>query len=410
MDSRVIHPDAGDMAVARRVVVTMAFAVGAVVANLYYAQPLEATLATAFHTSSGAIGLVITVLQIGYALGLATVVPLGDLLERRRLLITLLSVCVLGLVGMALAPSYAVLCSAAVVVGLTTVTAQVIVPFAAHLAEEGQRGRVVGTVMSGLLIGILVSRTVSGLVAQVATWRAVFGFAAVLTALVAVLLWRELPRMAPTVRMAYPKLLGSVLRLVREEPLLRLRMLYGAVSFAAFSVFWTSSGFLLAGAPYHWNEAEIGLIALVGAAGAVAARFAGRLSDAGHAHRATAGFILATALSWVALVVGGHSVIALVIGVALLDLGVQGTHILNQSLVYALRPDARSRLNTAYMTAYFVAGAVGSALSAAVYSAAGWTGVCVLGAVFPVLGCLLWVAEAVLSRRRATVTDSAVRP
>ena len=268
----------------RRVVAAMAFATGAVVANLYYAQPLENTLAAAFHASTGAVGLVITLIQIGYAIGLATLVPLGDLLERRKLLVTLLVVAAAGLVLMTVAPSLAVFGSAAVLVGITSVAVQIVVPFAAHLAEEGQQGRVVGTVMSGLLIGILISRTVAGLVAQAASWRAVFALGAVLTAAVAVLLWRELPKLAPSVRMTYPALLGSVLRLVREEPTLRMRMVYGGLMFASFSVFWTSSGFLLA-RTYHYNDAAIGAFALVGAAGAVMARFAGKLADRGHARR-----------------------------------------------------------------------------------------------------------------------------
>ncbi|HEY4020285.1 MAG TPA: MFS transporter [Pseudonocardiaceae bacterium] len=388
----------------RRIVAAMAFATGAVVANLYYAQPLEDTLAVAFHASTGAVGLVITLIQIGYAIGLATLVPLGDLLERRKLLVTLLAVTVAGMAAMAAAPSLAVLGSAAVLVGITSVAAQIVVPFAAHIAEEGQQGRVVGTVMSGLLIGILISRTVSGLVAQAASWRAVFVLGAVLTALVAVLLWRELPTLAPTVRMKYPTLLASVLRLVREEPTLRLRMIYGGLAFASFSVFWTSSGFLLA-RTYHWDDAAIGAFALVGAAGAVAARFGGKLADRGHAHLATGGFIGVAALSYVLIAIGGHSIIALAIGVAALDLGVQGTQISNQSLIYRLRADARSRLNTAYMTFYFVLGAIGSGLSAAAYSTGGWSAVCALGAAFPVLGVLIWAVEMLRRRRRPVSSD-----
>jgi predicted MFS family arabinose efflux permease len=219
-----------------------------------------------------------------------------------------------------------------------------------------------------------------------------------------VLLWRELPTLAPTVRMKYPTLLASVLRLVREEPTLRLRMIYGGLAFASFSVFWTSSGFLLA-RTYHWDDAAIGAFALVGAAGAVAARFGGKLADRGHAHLATGGFIGVAALSYVLIAIGGHSIIALAIGVAALDLGVQGTQISNQSLIYRLRADARSRLNTAYMTFYFVLGAIGSGLSAAAYSTGGWSAVCALGAAFPVLGVLIWAVEMLRRRRRPVSSD-----
>lgn len=385
--------------VSRRVVATMAIATGAVIANLYYAQPLEAVLAQSFDASPGAIGVVITLIQIGYAIGLATLVPLGDLLERRRLLAILLGAVVLGMAGMAAAPSLSVLGCAAALVGLTSVAVQVIVPFAAHLSAPDQQGRVVSTVMSGLLLGILLSRTVSGLVAQVAGWRAVFALGAVLTAVIAFVLWRELPRLKPTARMRYGALLASVARLVREEPVLRVRMLYGALTFASFSVFWTSAGFLLAGPPYGWNSAQIGLFALLGALGAVAARFAGGLADRGWAEVATGGFLLVMTLSYVFIGIGGTSAVALGIGIALMDLGCQGTHISNQSLVYPLRPDARSRLNTAYMVAYFLAGAIGSALSATAYVTYGWSGVCVLAASLPALGCVVWVATAVGQRR-----------
>jgi predicted MFS family arabinose efflux permease len=284
----------------------MAIATGAVVANLYYAQPLAQTLAVQFHASSGAVGVLITLIQLGYALGLATLVPLGDLVERRRLLIVLLAACAAGLVVMAAAPTLAVIASAAVLVGLTSVAVQVIVPFAAHLAAEGRQGKVVGTVMSGLLIGILVSRTVSGLLAGAVGWRWVFGMAAVVTLGMAGLLWRELPEYRPTVRMSYPALLGSVLVLIRRHSVLRYRMIYGGLGFAAFSAVWSVSGFLLARAPYHWGETRIGLFALLGAAGAVAARFAGSLADRGHAHLSTAGFALVAAVSFVPLWLGGH--------------------------------------------------------------------------------------------------------
>ncbi|PRY01017.1 MFS transporter [Allonocardiopsis opalescens] len=382
------------------VVGTMAFATGAVIANLYYAQPLVDTLARVFQADSDAIGLTITVTQIGYALGLALLVPLGDLIERRKLLAALLAAATLGMAAMALAPSLIVFGAAAAVVGLTSVAVQVIVPFAHVLAAKGQQGRVVSTVMSGLLMGILLSRTVAGLVAEAFGWQAVFGLGAVLTALIAVVLWRALPTVAPTVTMRYPALLGSVLRLVREEPVLRLRMLYGALTFSTFSVFWTSAGFLLAGDPYNWNEAQIGLFALFGVAGALAAKFAGGLADRGWVHLTTGAYLLITALSYLLIGWGAVSVVALAIGVLLMDMGVQGTHINNQSLIFALRPDARSRLNTAYMVSYFISAAVGSALSAVVYVAYDWIGVAVLGGLFPALACVVWAVEHFSRSRR----------
>lgn len=380
--------------VPRATIGLLAFAVGAVIANLYYAQPLEDTLAHVFAVSSSAVGLALTVIQIGYAVGIATLVPLGDLLERRRLIVPMLAVNVVGLVLMASFTWYPLFLVAGALVGLTAVAVQVMVPFAADLAPPEQRGRLVSTVMSGLLIGVLVSRTVSGLIAGVAGWHAVFWFAAAVTAGLTGLLWWRLPRVAPKVSMPYPKLLRSVVDLLREEPVLRLRMLYGGLTFAAFGAFWTSAGFMLAGAPYHWTAPQIGAFALVGAAGAIAARFAGRLADRGHVHRATIGFLVVTALSYGLIQLGHSSVIALVAGVVIMDLGTQGTHISNQSIIFALRPEARSRINTAYMCSYFVAGSLGGGISALVYPAFGWTGVCVTGFVLCLAGAVVWLFQA----------------
>ncbi|OLF17252.1 MFS transporter [Actinophytocola xanthii] len=377
----------------RTTVVLLAAAVGSVIANLYYAQPLEHTLARAFEVSDRALGLAMTLILVGYAVGLATLVPLGDLLERRRLMVPMLAVNVAGLVAMATATGYAVFVVAAALVGVTAVAVQVMVPFAAELAPPERRGRVIGTVMSGLLVGVLLSRTVAGLVSGAAGWRAVFWFAAALTALVTVLLWWRLPVVQPRVRMRYPALLGSVLALVREEPVLRRRMLYGGLCFASFNAFWTASAFMLAGAPYRWTTTAIGLFALVGVAGALGARLAGRLVDRGHASRAMPVFLLATALSFGLIALGQHWLAALVVGVVVMDLASQAVHISNQNVVYALRPQARSRINTAYMTSYFVAGSVGSGLSAVVYPVFGWTGVGVLGFALPALAALTWFAR-----------------
>ncbi|MFB9745575.1 MFS transporter [Pseudonocardia sulfidoxydans] len=380
-------------------VAAMTFATGAIVANLYYAQPLEATLAEHFGASTGAVGAALTVIQVAYAVGLATVVPLGDLLQRRRLVVGVLGLTVAGLVVAASAPSLAVLGSAFAVIGVTAVAAQVLVPFAAQLARPGEQGRTVGTVMSGLLIGVLVARVVSGLVADWLGWRAVFVLAAVLTAVCAFTLWRTLPVVAPSVRASYPRLLGSVLGLVRDQPVLRLRMVYGATSYASFGALWTSIGFLLAGPPFDLSDAQIGLFALFGVAGALMARFAGRLADRGLTHPMTGAALASTAASFVLVWFGAHSLVVLAVGIVVFDLALQGCHITNQSVVFALAPEARSRLNTAYMTSYFVGGATGSGLSAALYAAHGWTGVVVVGAAFPTLGFLVWLGEAVARAR-----------
>jgi predicted MFS family arabinose efflux permease len=391
----------------RRAVAAMTFATGVIIANNYYAQPLEAAIADAFDAPSSAVGAVLTLIQLSYALGLATLVPLGDLLERRRLTVLMLSVVALGQLVVAVAPGLAVLAAAAALVALMTVAAQVLVPFAAHLAPEGEQGKVISTVMGGLLIGVLLSRVVAGLVSELLGWRAVFVLGALLTAVALVLLWRTLPVLAPTTRMSYPALLRSVLVLVREEPVLRWRMAYSASCYAAFGAVWTSVGFLLAGPPFRLSDAIIGLFSLFGVAGAVGAQFAGRLADRGWAHVAVGVFLALTALSFIAFGFGATSLVALAVGLIVFDLGVQGTHISNQTIVYALRPEARSRLNSAYMTVYFLGGATGSGLSALLYASHGWAGVCVVGAAFPTVGLALWLVDTARRRSRAQPVETA---
>ncbi|WP_256895271.1 MULTISPECIES: MFS transporter [unclassified Rhodococcus (in: high G+C Gram-positive bacteria)] len=375
-----------------RLVGIMAVISGLVVANSYYAQPLVGAIADSLDASMMRVGLVVTASQVGYAIGLAFLVPLGDMIQRRKLMTWMLAVTCASLVVMAVAPSWQVLACAAMVAGVGSVVGQVLVPFAASLAAEEERGRVIGNVMTGLLLGILLSRVVAGLIAYVAGWRAVFVVAAILM-VVAALLVRTLPVVPPSATSSYRALLASVFELIREEPVLRWRIGYGTLTYASFGVFWTSIGFLLSGPGYGWSDARIGLFTLVGVAGALAARLAGTLADRGYAQRQTGWFVALTALSFVLVALGEHNVFLLAAGVALLDLGIQGTHISNQSLFYPLRPDARSRLNTAYMTTYFTAGSIGSALSVLAYTQAGWTGVCVLGAGFPTIGFGLWLAE-----------------
>lgn len=387
--------------ISRRLVFILATACGLAVANLYYAQPLLATIAREFHSGTGPAGLVVTLTQVGYALGLALLVPLGDVLERRRLVVGVLLCAVVALVAAALAPSLLVLAVIGLVIGVASVVAQILVPFAADLAGEAERGRVVGTVMSGLLIGILLARTLSGLVAGAAGWRWVYALAAVLMLGLTLLLQRTLPRTRPTAALPYPLLLRSVFAILRDEPVLRRRALYGALCFATFSAFWTTASFLLAGPPYRYHTAVIGLFGLLGVAGAVIASVAGRLADRGHAHGATGAFAVAILASFGLLFLGGRVLAALVAGIVLLDLGVQGLQITNQSQVYRLRPDARSRINTAYMTSYFAGGALGSAGAVLVYGWEGWGGVCLLGVACAAAIMTLWATSGSHARAAA---------
>jgi predicted MFS family arabinose efflux permease len=295
--------------------------------------------------------------------------------------------------------------AAAAFVGLLSVVAQLLVPFAASLAHDDERGKVVGTVMGGLLLGILVARTIAGYLAELGGWPTVFWVAAGLMLVSAVALRLRLPRFHSEAGLTYPRLLASTFALVRDEPVLRLRMIYGVMSFGAFSVLWTSIAFLLAGAPYHYSTGTIGLFGLIGAAGALAANAAGRLADAGHERFTTGATAVLLCVSWWPVALGRHSLLALIIGVIVLDLAVQGLHISNQSQIYRLRPEARARITSAYMTAYFTGGAAGSALSTAAYVHSGWTAVCLVGATFGALAIVLWVV-GLLFADRSPVTPS----
>ncbi len=380
-------------------VLLLAVAVGATVANLYYVQPLLNVVADDFGLSETAAGLLVTCAQVGYVVGLALLVPLGDLRERNALVSRLLVGVGIALAVCAAAPSFAVLAAGLVVVGALTCVTQILVPLAATLAAPQERGKVVGSVMSGLLIGILGARTVSGAVAAVGGWRLVFALAAGLMLVLALVLRRVLPRIAPVDPMPYPRALGSVLELIATEPVLRQRMALAFFQMAGFSVLWTAIAFLLGGAPYHYGEAVIGLFGLAGVAGALAASVAGRLADRGRGGIALTACLVATLVSWALLAAGSSSLVALIAGIALLDLGVQGAQISNQTRIYALAPEARSRLTTAYMVAFFLGGVVGSLLSATVYGAAGWDATCALGAAFASAGLLVWAATERHHRR-----------
>ncbi|HZU73344.1 MAG TPA: MFS transporter [Acidimicrobiales bacterium] len=375
----------------RSLVTVMAVATGLAVANNYYAQPLLPVMGRDLHLRPGVAGLIVTVAQVGYALGLVLLLPLGDLLERRRLVAVLSVGTGLALFWLGASPSAAWLLPASLTVGALSVLAQILVPFSASLAPEAERGRVVGMVMSGLLIGILLARTVAGLLAAAGTWRSVYFVAgAAMVVQGGVLGWR-LPRWREANRLSYPRLIWSVAELLRDEPVLRLRSAYGLFSFGTFSVLWTSMAFQLA-RRYHYSPAVIGLFGLAGAAGAVTATVAGRLSDKGHGRRSTAVATFLLVASWAALWVGGTHLVAMVVGIVVLDIGAQGVHITNQGEIYRLRPEARSRLTAAYMFVYFVGGAVGSVTSALVYDRLGWGGVCLVGAALAAGSFLLCVA------------------
>jgi predicted MFS family arabinose efflux permease len=385
-------------------VTLFAVAAGFSVANIYYCQPLLTAVAAGFRVGSDTASLLVTVGTVGYVAGLALLVPLGDVMDRRRLIVTLLSVVAVAQGVSAVAPSIPVLLLAATAMSLTAVVAPILVAFAATLAPAEQRGRVTGKVLSGVLMGVLLARTGGGLVAQWGGWRSVYAVAAILMVVLALALYRTLPQVAPAAKMRYPQLLRSVFTIMREEPVLRLRCLYGFVSFAGFTALWTSIAFLLARPPYSFGEAVIGLFGLAGVVGAWAARVAGPLVDRGKDHMATGLLLFTVLLGWVFMgLAGGQWLISLVLGVVLLDLGVQGMQVTNLSVNYRLRPEARSRITTAYMTTYFGGAVAGSAASGAAYAAGGWPAVVWVGGGFAAVGLLLWGGES-LFRRRGTAS------
>jgi predicted MFS family arabinose efflux permease len=385
---------AAEPGVSGRQVLLMAVTCGAAVANLYYAQPLLHTIAHAFSVAEGTAGLLVTVTQVGYVLGLTLLVPLGDLVDRRKLIAALLLAAAAAEALAAAAPAFAAFAAAIGVAGVCASVAQMIVPMASSLAGDHERGRVVGKVMSGLLIGILVARTVSGLLAGAFGFRTVFVFAAASMLVLAAVLWRALPPVAATTDQSYGSLLRSVLTLIRDHPVLRQRMALGAVGFGCFSVLWTSLAFLLSGAHYHYGNATIGLFGLAGVAGASMAPIAGRLSDHGHGRLAVTASLITLLASWGLLALGKSSLVPLIAGIVVLDLAVQGLQISNQHTIYALDAAARSRLTTAYITSMFLGGAAMSAITSALYASGGWSSVCILGAAITAAGLLTWALTA----------------
>jgi predicted MFS family arabinose efflux permease len=377
----------------------LAASAGVAVATNYYAQPLLATIGHSLHLAGGSAGLIVTASQVGYAVGLMFLVPLGDLVERRRLVVVMCCLAAGGLVGAAAAPNLAVLFTFAALVGVNSVVAQLLVAYAATLAADTERGKVVGTVMSGLLLGILLARTVAGYIAAASSWRVVYVCAAGLMAVLAVVLWRSLPRYRAELDLSYPKVLASVVAIFRHEPVLRRRSIYGGLSFVAFSILWTSLAFLLSAPPYRYGAGTIGLFGLAGVAGALMASVAGRFADAGRQQALTVFTALAMTLAFVLLLLDPHQLFVLIGGVVLLDLGCQGIHITNQSEIYAIAGEARNRVNSAYMTCYFTGGTLGSIGSALIYSRFGWDGVAAFGASVAGLALVFSLGDGRFRRR-----------
>jgi predicted MFS family arabinose efflux permease len=375
----------------------LAFACGLIVANLYYAQPLAGPIGASLGLAAGATGLIVTLTQIGYGCGLLLIVPLGDLLETRRLVCTLVVLAALALLAAGLSSQPAPFLAAVLGIGLASVAAQVIVPFAAHLAPEAIRGRVVGNVMSGLLTGIMLARPLSSFVAQLASWHTVFYGSAVAMLGLALLLRLALPQRRPHAVLGYGALLGSLVQLLRDTPVLRRRALYQAGMFGAFSLFWTTAPLLLAGPEFGLSQGGIALFALAGVAGAIASPIAGRMADRGWSKPAT---LLAMGMAIAAFAIthlgapGSTFRLALLVAAGIvLDFGVTTNLVVGQRAIYTLGADVRSRLNGLYMAIFFAGGALGSAAGGWAYAQGGWLWASGLGLMLPAAALAYFLTE-----------------
>ncbi|MBB6733829.1 MFS transporter [Cohnella zeiphila] len=380
-----------------RIIFLLAAACGLIAANLYYAQPLVGTISSGFGLSSGAAGLIVTLAQIGYGIGLLFIVPLGDILENRKLAVALLLFNAVVLTAAAFVQSAAWFLAVSLLIGLGSVAAQVLVPFAAHLSPDATRGRNVGSVMSGLLLGIMLARPVSSLIAEYMGWRAVYGLSAAAILLLALVLAAALPARRPSAAARYSALLGSMWHLLRTTPILQRRAFYHACVFGTFSLFWTTVPLLLTGPTFHFSQSAVALFALVGVSGAAAAPLAGRLADRGWIRPAT-GLALALVIVSVGLPFAfpGSStlaLIALVVAAILLDMGVSANMVLGQRAIFSLGAEFRSRLNGLYMAIFFGGGALGSALGGWAYAAGGWEAALAIGAALPVIAMIYYATE-----------------
>ncbi|WP_202618192.1 MFS transporter [Arcticibacter tournemirensis] len=367
----------------------MAAGSGLVVANNYYNQPLLGKIADSFHISEAKASSVAVLTQVGYAVGLLFIIPLGDMVRRKRLILTDFVLILFSLLMAAMAPNIHILMVASFLIGLTSVIPQLFVPMAAHLAKPEDRGKAIGTVMSGLLIGILCSRTLSGIVGEYFGWRAMFFIAAgVMVVLWIALLWL-LPEVHPDYKGSYKELMMSLVKYIKTEPSLRLASIRGGLGFAGFGAFWTTLVFLLQEPPFNAGSDVAGAFGLIGAGGALAASVVGRISDRMNKRRLITITTSMMLVAWIVFGFSAQSMAGLIIGVILLDLGLQSTHIANQTIIFALHPAARNRLNTVYMVSYFIGGATGTFVAGQAWHLWKWDGVVGVGLVVSGLTLLI---------------------
>ncbi|WP_209702025.1 MFS transporter [Clostridium algifaecis] len=366
----------------------MAVACGVCVANLYYVQPLESQIANTFHVSQNLAGIAATVTQIGYASGLLFIVPLGDMCERRSLILRMLVLVILSLISASFSANYLLMLVSMFAIGLTTIVPQLIVPYAAHLSPNGKQGKVIGDIMSGLLIGILLSRTFSGIIGSIFNWRIVYTFAAMFIAILFVFILKLFPKDEPKEEIFYGKLLKSMPDLIKNQVTLREAAVNGFFMFASFSIFWTSLIFLLETPAYGMGTMEAGLFGLFGVTGALAAPLIGKNADK-KSPRFTVGIgVILSSTAYICFLVFGYHIWGLMLGAIILDLGNQCGQVSNQARVQLLKDETRSRNNTVFMFSYFVGGAVGSFFGTLCWQNFGWYGVCGVGLIFQSLAII----------------------
>lgn len=363
----------------------LALAGGVSVANLYYSQPLLVDIANTFHIDASKAGIISTLTQLGYAAGVFVFVPLGDIMDKRKIILTLVTLVAISLLGVAFAPSVSLLYFFSFCVGLTTGIPQIIVPFAAQLAEPDKRGKVIGTVVSAFLIGILLARTVSGTLGFLLGWRWMFVIAAIIMNCLGAILYFKLPAALSFEKLSYKQLLKSLFALIPKYAVLRRGAFTGAMMFGSFSVFWTSLTFLLKSPAHHMNTNQIGLFGLVGAVGALGARIIGGLNDKKDSRILIISCIVICVGAYAVLGFASTSIIGIIIGIIILDFGIQGTLVSTQSLIYSLSDSERSRLNTVFIVSNFIGGAIGSTMGAVAWSLYNWTGVCIVGTLMLLL-------------------------
>jgi predicted MFS family arabinose efflux permease len=375
--------------------VTLLFAVasGLAVANAYFAQPLLDVMAQELGLSRTIAGLIIGATQLGYGLGLILLVPLGDLLDRRSLIIGQSLLSALALISVGFSSTATMLLGSMAALGLLAVVTQTLVAYAASLARPAERGQVVGVVTSGIVLGILLARTAAGLLTDLSGWRTVYLVSAALTLVIAGLLYKALPRQERLpATISYPRLIGSLITLFVEEPVLRIRAVIAMLIFANITTLLTPLFLTLSAPPFSLSHTEVGLFGLAGAAGALGAARAGRWADQGLGQRVTGMALGLMLLAWLPISWLGHSILWLILGIVIIDFGLQATHVTNQGMIYRVRAEAQSRLTATYMVFYSIGSALGSSLSTIVYAHAGWNGVCLLGAGISALTIAFWAA------------------